>query len=88
MLRALDEGLAAFDAQARLTPKEASAILHETAARAGVKGRALYHPIRLALTGTESGPELAALLTLLPTDNLRRRIQTALDIISPSNHKE
>lgn len=88
VLRALDEGLAAFDAQARLTPKEASAILHETAARAGVKGRALYHPIRLALTGTESGPELAALLTLLPTDNLRRRIQTALDIISPSNHKE
>jgi glutamyl-tRNA synthetase/nondiscriminating glutamyl-tRNA synthetase len=88
VLRALDEGLAAFDAQARLTPKEATALLQETAARAGVKGRALYHPIRLALTGTESGPELAALLTLLPADRLRGRIRTALDIISPSNHKE
>ncbi|HTV32145.1 MAG TPA: glutamate--tRNA ligase, partial [Methylocella sp.] len=29
------------------------------------KGRALYHPLRLALTGHESGPELAALLPLI-----------------------
>ncbi len=31
----------------------------------GRKGRALYHPLRLALTGRESGPELAALLPLI-----------------------
>jgi glutamyl-tRNA synthetase len=31
----------------------------------GRKGRALYHPLRLALTGLESGPELAALLPLI-----------------------
>ncbi|MGP8233731.1 MAG: glutamate--tRNA ligase [Methylovirgula sp.] len=29
------------------------------------KGRALYHPLRLALTGLEQGPELAALLPLI-----------------------
>jgi glutamyl-tRNA synthetase len=29
------------------------------------KGRDLYHPLRLALTGRESGPELAALLPLI-----------------------
>ncbi|QAY94447.1 glutamate--tRNA ligase [Methylovirgula ligni] len=29
------------------------------------KGRALYHPLRLALTGREQGPELAALLPLI-----------------------
>ncbi len=31
----------------------------------GRKGRALYHPLRLALTGGDSGPELAALLPLI-----------------------
>ncbi len=29
------------------------------------KGRALYHPLRLALTGRDAGPELAALLPLI-----------------------
>jgi glutamyl-tRNA synthetase len=33
--------------------------------RTGRKGRALYHPLRLALTGREAGPELAALLPLI-----------------------
>ncbi len=31
----------------------------------GRKGKALFHPLRLALTGKESGPELAALLPLI-----------------------
>lgn len=31
----------------------------------GARGRALYHPLRLALTGREAGPELAALVPLL-----------------------
>jgi glutamyl-tRNA synthetase len=34
-------------------------------AAAGVKGRALYHPLRLALTGLEHGPELKKLLPLI-----------------------
>jgi glutamyl-tRNA synthetase len=31
----------------------------------GLKGRALFHPLRLALTGREAGPELKALLPLM-----------------------
>ncbi len=34
-------------------------------ARTGRKGRALFHPLRLAVTGRETGPELAALLPLI-----------------------
>ena len=34
-------------------------------AATGRKGRALFHPLRLALTGAEQGPELAALLPLI-----------------------
>ena len=33
--------------------------------KTGHKGRALFHPLRLALTGREQGPELAALLPLI-----------------------
>ncbi len=35
------------------------------AAATGTKGRSLFHPLRLALTGAESGPELKALLPLI-----------------------
>jgi glutamyl-tRNA synthetase len=34
-------------------------------AATGRKGRALFHPLRLALTGREAGPELAQLLPLI-----------------------
>jgi glutamyl-tRNA synthetase len=34
-------------------------------AATGRKGRALFHPLRLALTGLEDGPELKALLPLI-----------------------
>ncbi len=34
-------------------------------AATGTKGRALFHPLRLALTGAEAGPELKALLPLI-----------------------
>jgi len=34
-------------------------------ARTGLKGRDLYHPLRLALTGRDAGPELAQLLPLI-----------------------
>lgn len=33
--------------------------------RAGRKGKALFHPLRLALTGAENGPELSQLLPLI-----------------------
>jgi glutamyl-tRNA synthetase len=37
----------------------------EVAAETGAKGRALFHPLRLALTGLEHGPELKKLLPLI-----------------------
>jgi glutamyl-tRNA synthetase len=42
---------------------------------AGVRGRAFYRPLRLALTGREDGPELAALLPLIPAATLRARLE-------------
>jgi len=40
----------------------------------GRKGRALYHPLRLALTAREHGPELHALLPLIGRERALRRL--------------
>ncbi|MGA7713816.1 MAG: glutamate--tRNA ligase [Rhizomicrobium sp.] len=42
---------------------------------AGVKGRELYHPLRLALTGREHGPELKKLLPLIGRGRSLARLQ-------------
>src|SRR5262249_19551807 len=40
----------------------------------GRSGRDLYHPLRLALTASESGPELKALLPLIGRERVERRL--------------
>jgi glutamyl-tRNA synthetase len=44
-------------------------------AASGRKGRALFHPLRLALTGREDGPELKALLPLIGRDRAEKRLR-------------
>jgi len=41
----------------------------------GRAGRALFHPLRLALTAREQGPEMAALLPLIGREKAARRLQ-------------
>jgi glutamyl-tRNA synthetase len=43
----------------------------------GKKGRDLFHPLRLALTGRESGPEMAGLLSRIGKDRALRRLEAA-----------
>jgi glutamyl-tRNA synthetase/nondiscriminating glutamyl-tRNA synthetase len=88
VLGALDHALSALNPDSRLQKDDASAVLRRISQEAGVKGRQLYHPIRLALTGSDSGPELATLLSLLPAALIRERTQTVLNIFSHRNHKE
>jgi glutamyl-tRNA synthetase len=45
--------------------------------RTGRKGRALFHPLRLALTGRDSGPEMAPLVKLVGKDRAIERLRTA-----------
>jgi glutamyl-tRNA synthetase len=44
-------------------------------AKTGAKGKALFMPLRLALTGLDHGPELAALLPLIGPDKARARLR-------------
>jgi len=43
----------------------------------GKKGRDLFHPLRLALTGRESGPEMAGLIARMGKDRAVRRLDAA-----------
>jgi glutamyl-tRNA synthetase len=43
----------------------------------GVKGRALFHPLRLALTGRDSGPEMAGLLARMGKERAVARLTAA-----------
>jgi glutamyl-tRNA synthetase len=46
-------------------------------ASTGLKGKALFHPLRLALTGRESGPEMAGLLERMGQDRAVARLSAA-----------
>jgi glutamyl-tRNA synthetase len=46
-------------------------------AASGKKGRELFHPLRLALTGRESGPEMAGMVARIGKDRALRRLEAA-----------
>jgi glutamyl-tRNA synthetase len=53
------------------------ALTDELKRASGRKGRDLYHPLRLALTGRESGPEMAPLLARMGKDRAVCRLEAA-----------
>ena len=44
-------------------------------AETGVKGKGLFMPLRLALTGRDAGPEIAPLLAIMGRERVIRRLQ-------------
>ncbi len=48
-----------------LTPERFKAIMNQVKARTGAKGKDLFHPVRVALTGSHSGPEFDKLIPIL-----------------------
>jgi glutamyl-tRNA synthetase len=53
------------------------ALADELKRATGKKGRELFHPLRLALTGRESGPEMAALVAQIGKERAIRRLEAA-----------
>jgi len=58
-----------------LTEQSWSAFTNAVKERTGAKGKSLFHPLRLALTGREKGPEMAALLPLIGALRARARLK-------------
>ena len=52
-----------------------AAFTSEVSKATALKGRALFHPLRLALTGREAGPELKALLPLIGRARAEARLR-------------
>jgi glutamyl-tRNA synthetase len=52
-------------------------LTEEVKAMTGKKGRELFHPLRLALTGRDSGPEMAGLVARMGKDRAVRRLEAA-----------
>jgi nondiscriminating glutamyl-tRNA synthetase len=71
-----------------LTPERFKAIMNEVKVTKGAKGKDLFHPIRIALTGSHSGPEFDRLIPILEEGaqldlphrvlNIRDRLQAFL----------
>jgi glutamyl-tRNA synthetase len=53
------------------------ALTEELKRTSGRKGRDLFHPLRLALTGRESGPEMGPLVAAMGKERTRRRLEAA-----------
>jgi glutamyl-tRNA synthetase len=77
-----DERLLVKDAAAMAEKLDWSAepwrtLTSELKQASGRKGRELFHPLRLALTGRDSGPEMAPLLAAMGQDRAVRRLEAA-----------
>jgi nondiscriminating glutamyl-tRNA synthetase len=49
----------------KLTPEQFKTIVNEVKAETGAKGKELFHPIRIVITGSHSGPEFDKLIPIL-----------------------
>ncbi len=48
-----------------MTPERFKTIMNEVKARTGAKGKDLFHPVRVVVTGSHSGPEFDKLIPIL-----------------------
>lgn len=75
-----EAGPAFFDAALESyaeTGADLAALVERLKSRTGRKGKALYMPLRFALTGRHDGPELASLLAAIPQGLVRERLAGA-----------
>jgi glutamyl-tRNA synthetase/nondiscriminating glutamyl-tRNA synthetase len=52
-------------AESAMTPEQFNTIINEVKAETGTKGKDLFHPVRVALIGTHSGPAFDKLVPLI-----------------------
>ncbi|MDO5725061.1 MAG: glutamate--tRNA ligase [Tissierellia bacterium] len=72
LLKALKSNIAALD---KLTFEDAKGLMKKIQKETGIKGKNLFMPTRIAITGNSHGPELANVLYLLGKDKLIKRIE-------------
>jgi nondiscriminating glutamyl-tRNA synthetase len=66
-----------------LTSAEFKSLIREIQKRTKIKGKSLYMPLRLALTGQLHGPELFVFSEILGVEEMTRRFSAAKEFCSP-----
>ena len=74
---AVNEDAAGIAESLDWSPEAWRSLTDQLKASSGKKGRELFHPLRLALTGRDSGPEMAGLLARMGKDRAARRLEAA-----------
>ncbi len=59
------------------------ALVNHIKQETGAKGKALFHPLRAALTGELDGPEMAQLVALLTVERMRSRLHMCWQACAP-----
>ncbi|NLT34500.1 MAG: glutamate--tRNA ligase [Gaiellales bacterium] len=80
----LEEALAQFNGE-YLTVEDGRAVMHLVAGackQRGLKGKAIYMPLRVALTGRDQGPELFYLVAGLGRGRIQARLAAARRLLS------
>jgi len=75
VLKAVVQELEASDT---FSPEVFGQLMKAVSKKLGIKGKPLYHPVRLALTASDEGPELAALVTIYGKEEVTGRIRNAI----------
>ncbi len=76
VLQALEEKLSSRES---LTPDEVSTIVKEVKEELEVEYKEVYKPLRAAVTGKISGPEIKSVLSILGPEATRTRLNSALE---------
>ncbi len=76
VIRAFKEKLSGFDGE--LSQEAFKKLVKEVGKEVGVKGKNLFMPIRIGLTGKMSGPELPILAELLGKERVLKRLENSL----------
>ncbi len=53
-------------------------ITHHLKEKCGVKGKALFMPLRMILTGQQHGPDFAAIFSLMHVQTIKRRLERGI----------
>ena len=77
--RVVEEVRGRLASLASWTPEALRTAIRQAGEAAGARGPALFHPVRKAITGSESGPDLGGVLGVLGREEVLRRIDLTLD---------
>ena len=66
-------------ASGSVTPEQFKAWMNEIKTETGAKGKDLFHPVRIALTGAHSGPEFDKLIPVIETGS---RLDLPMHVLS------